>query len=147
VIGIAVVQAFLFGVGLKFAGFAHAGLIAFVVMVLSIVQIGAVIVLLPCVIWIWMTKDFTTALFITIYLVLVSLADNVLKPLLMGRNLTTPMPVMFIGLLGGTIAHGIIGLFIGPIVLAVGWELMTAWVRDERTQDVPAPAERVPAEI
>jgi predicted PurR-regulated permease PerM len=147
VIGIAVVQAFLFGVGLKFAGFAHAGLIAFVVMVLSIVQIGAVIVLLPCVIWIWMTKDFTTALFITIYLVLVSLADNVLKPLLMGRNLTTPMPVMFIGLLGGTIAHGIIGLFIGPIVLAVGWELMTAWVRDERTEDVPAAAERVPAEI
>jgi predicted PurR-regulated permease PerM len=147
VIGIAVVQSFLFGIGLKFAGFAHAGLIAFVVMVLSIVQIGAIIVLLPCAIWIWMTKDFTTALFITIYLVLVSLADNVLKPLLMGRGLTTPMPVMFIGLLGGTIAHGIIGLFIGPIVLAVGWELMTAWVRDERTQDVPAPAERIPADI
>ena len=70
-----------------------------------------------------------------------------MKPLLMGRGLTTPMPVMFIGLLGGTIAHGIIGLFIGPIVLAVGWELMTALVRDERTQDVPAPAERIPADI
>jgi predicted PurR-regulated permease PerM len=94
-----------------------------------------------------MTKDFTTALFITIYLVLVSLADNVLKPLLMGRGLTTPMPVMFIGLLGGTLAHGIVGLFIGPIVLAVGWELMMAWIGDERSQDVPAPAGRVPVKI
>jgi len=147
VIGIAVVQSFLFGVGLKFAGFAHAGLIAFLVLVLSIVQLGSSIVLVPCVIWIWMTKDSATALFITIYLVLVGLADNVLKPLLVGRGLTTPMPVMFMGLLGGTLAHGIVGLFIGPIILAVGWELMMAWVRDERTEDVPAPAERIPAEI
>jgi predicted PurR-regulated permease PerM len=147
VIGIAVVQSFLFGVGLKFAGFAHAGLIAFLVLVLSIVQLGTSIVLIPCVIWIWMTKDTATALFISIYLVLVGLADNVLKPLLMGRGLSTPMPVMFLGLLGGTLAHGIVGLFIGPIILAVGWELMMAWVRDERTEDVPAPAERVPAEI
>jgi predicted PurR-regulated permease PerM len=147
VIGIAVVQSFLIGVGLKFAGFAHAGLIAFLVLVLSIVQIGPSIVLLPCIIWIWMTKDSATALFMTIYLVVVGLADNVLKPLLMGRGLTTPMPVMFIGLLGGTIAHGIVGLFIGPIVLAVGWELMMAWIRDERIHDIPAPAEPVPVKI
>jgi predicted PurR-regulated permease PerM len=147
VIGIAVVQSFLIGIGLKFAGFAHAGLIAFLVLVLSIVQIGPSIVLLPCVIWIWMTKDSATALFMTIYLVVVGLADNVLKPLLMGRGLTTPMPVMFIGLLGGTLAHGIVGLFIGPIVLAVGWELMMAWIRDERTHDVPATAGPVPAKI
>jgi predicted PurR-regulated permease PerM len=147
VIGIAVVQSFLIGIGLKLGGFAHAGLIAFLVLVLSIVQIGPSIVLLPCVIWIWMTKDSATALFMTIYLVVVGLADNVLKPLLMGRGLTTPMPVMFIGLLGGTLAHGIVGLFIGPIVLAVGWELMMAWIRDERTHDVPATAGPVPAKI
>jgi predicted PurR-regulated permease PerM len=147
VIGIAVVQSFLIGIGLKLGGFAHAGLIAFLVLVLSIVQIGPSIVLLPCVIWIWMTKDSATALFMTIYLVVVGLADNVLKPLLMGRGLTTPMPVMFIGLLGGTLAHGIVGLFVGPIVLAVGWELMMAWIRDERTHDVPARAGPVPAKI
>jgi predicted PurR-regulated permease PerM len=147
VIGIAVVQSFLIGIGLKLGGFAHAGLIAFLALVLSIVQIGPSIVLLPCVIWIWMTKDSATALFMTIYLVVVGLADNVLKPLLMGRGLTTPMPVMFIGLLGGTLAHGIVGLFIGPIVLAVGWELMMAWIRDERTHDVPATAGPVPAKI
>jgi predicted PurR-regulated permease PerM len=147
VIGIALVQSFLFGIGLKFAGIANAGLLAFVVMILSILQLGAAIVLIPCIIWIWMTKDFAPALLVTVYLVLVGLVDNVLKPLLMGRGLTTPMIVIFIGLLGGTFAHGIVGLFIGPIILAVAWELMMAWIRDEQTQDVPAPAERVPAEI
>ncbi len=146
VIGIALVQAFLFGIGLKFAGFANAGLLAFVVMILSIVQLGAAIVLIPCIVWIWMTKDAAPALLITFYLVLVGLMDNVLKPLLMGRGLSTPMPVLFIGLLGGTLAYGIVGLFIGPIILAVGWELMTAWVRDEQAGDAVTPPERVPAE-
>jgi predicted PurR-regulated permease PerM len=147
VIGIALVQSFLFGIGLKFAGFASAGFLAFVVMILSILQLGAAIVLIPCVIWIWMTKDFSMALLVTVYLVLVGLADNVLKPLLMGRGLTTPMLVIFMGLLGGTLAHGIVGLFIGPIILAVGWELMMAWIRDDETRDAVVPPERIPAEI
>jgi predicted PurR-regulated permease PerM len=146
VIGIALVQAFLFGIGLKLAGLANAGLLAFVVMILSIMQVGAAIVLVPCIVWIWMTKDVAPALLITVYLVLVGLMDNVLKPLLMGRGLTTPMPVMFIGLLGGTLAHGIVGLFIGPIILAVGWELMKAWIRGEEASDAITPPERVPAE-
>ena len=146
VIGIALVQAFLFGIGLKFAGIASAGLLAFVVMILSILQIGSAPVLIPCVIWIWMTKDFVTALLVTVYLVVVGLADNVLKPLLMGRGLTTPIPVIFLGLLGGTLTHGIIGLFIGPIVLAVGWELLMAWVNDDQAEDGEAPAERASAE-
>jgi predicted PurR-regulated permease PerM len=146
VIGIALVQAFLFGIGLKFAGFASAGLLAFVVMILSILQVGAAIVLIPCVAWIWITQDVAPALLITIYLVLVGLMDNVLKPLLMGRGLTTPMSVLFVGLLGGTLAHGIVGLFIGPIILAVGWELMMAWIRDDQAGDAITPPERVPAE-
>jgi predicted PurR-regulated permease PerM len=147
VIGIALVQSFLFGIGLKLAGIASAGLLAFVVMILSILQVGAAIILIPCIIWIWMTKDFAPALLVTVYLVLVGLMDNVLKPLLMGRGLTTPMPVLFIGLLGGTLAHGLVGLFVGPIILAVGWELMMAWVREERqASDAITPSERVPAE-
>ena len=60
------------------------------------------------------------------------LADNVLKPLLMGRGLSTPMLVIFIGVLGGMIEHGIVGLFIGPIILAVSWELLRAWIREDR---------------
>jgi predicted PurR-regulated permease PerM len=147
VIGIALVQSFLIGIALKFAGIASAGLLAFAVLILGILQLGAALVLIPCTIWIWATKSVGIALLLTIYLVVVGLADNVLKPLLMGRGLTTPMPVIFIGLLGGTFAHGIVGLFVGPIVLAVGWELMMAWIRDEKTREVPSEPEHLTAKL
>jgi predicted PurR-regulated permease PerM len=68
---------------------------------------------------------------ITIFLVLVGVSDNVLKPIFMGRGLSTPVLVIFIGVIGGTLAHGIVGLFIGPIILAVAWELLMAWTRAE----------------
>ena len=57
-----------------------------------------------------------------------------LKPIIMGRGLTTPALVIFLGVIGGTLAHGIVGLFIGPIILAVAWELLTAWVRDDERE-------------
>ena len=95
-------------------------------------QIGAAIVLFPVIIWIWIDKDFTTALLLTVFLVVVGLLDNVLKPLVMGRGLTTPTLVIFIGVIGGTLAHGIVGLFIGPIILSVAWELTVAWIRTDR---------------
>jgi predicted PurR-regulated permease PerM len=132
VLGVAVLQALLAGIGLKIAGVPHAGVLAFAVLILAILQIGSAIVLIPVIIWIWATKDFTVALPLTIYLVLVGLADNVLKPMLMGRGLSTPMPVIFIGVLGGMMEHGIVGLFIGPIILAVSWELLRAWIREDR---------------
>jgi predicted PurR-regulated permease PerM len=138
VIGVAVLQSLLAGVGLQLAGVPHAGVLAFAVLVLAILQIGSAIVLLPVIIWIWATKDFAVALPLTIYLVIVGLADNILKPILMGRGLNTPMLVIFIGVLGGMIAHGIVGLFVGPIILAVAWELMMAWIREERTEAAPA---------
>ena len=64
------------------------------------------------------------------YMVVVSLADNVLKPLVFADGLTTPMPITFVGVIGGTIAYGISGLFLGPIVLAVAWALLVAWIED-----------------
>jgi predicted PurR-regulated permease PerM len=146
VIGIAIVQSLLVGVGLKLAGVASAGVLAFAVLVLAIMQIGSAVVLLPVIIWIWATKDFMAALLITIYLLVVGLADNVLKPMLMGRGLSTPALVIFIGLLGGTIAHGIVGLFVGPIILAVAWELTAAWIREGQASAASAEAEKVAAE-
>ncbi|WP_271511834.1 AI-2E family transporter [Bradyrhizobium sp. CCBAU 11357] len=128
VIGVAILQALLAGIGFKLAEIPSAGLLAVVVLLLSIVQIGAAPVLLPVLVWIWMDKDVTVALLLTVYLVVVGLLDNVLKPLLMGRGLTTPTLVILIGVIGGTLAHGIIGLFIGPIILSVAWELATAWM-------------------
>jgi predicted PurR-regulated permease PerM len=147
VIGIAALQALLVGVGLKLAGLPYAGVFAFAVLLLGILQIGSSPVLLPLVIWIWATQDTAFALFMTVYLVVVGLADNVLKPLVMGRGLSTPMLVIFIGVLGGTIAHGIVGLFVGPIILAVAWQLMMAWIRDEKAEAVPSEVDHTTAKV
>ena len=139
VIGVAIVQSLLAGIGFKLAGIPSAGLLAFAVMILAIIQIGAAVVLLPVIIWIWMDKDFTTALLLTLYMVLVGVLDNVLKPLVMGRGLTTPTLVIFIGVIGGTLAHGIVGLFIGPIILSLAWELTVAWIRTDEAGTASLP--------
>ena len=134
VIGVAIIQSLLAGIGFKLAGIPSAGLLAFAVLLLAIVQIGSAIVLFPVIIWIWFDKDFTTALLLTFFLVMVGLLDNVLKPLVMGRGQTTPTLVIFVGVIGGTLAHGIVGLFIGPIILSLAWELTVAWIRTDRAK-------------
>jgi predicted PurR-regulated permease PerM len=141
VIGVAILQSLLAGIGLELAGVPYAGVLAFGVLLLGILQIGSAPILFPVIIWVWATKDVTLALPITIYLVIVGLADNVLKPMLMGRGLNTPMLVIFIGVLGGTLAHGIVGLFVGPIILAVAWELMMAWIREDQSEAISSDAE------
>jgi predicted PurR-regulated permease PerM len=134
VIGISVLQALLAGIGLMAAGIPQASLIAFAVLVLGIIQIGPTIVIVPVIIWTWMTKDTTAALLFTAYMVPVNLLDNLLRPLVMGRGLKTPILVILIGVIGGTLAYGITGLFLGPIVLAVIWELMVAWIKEKENE-------------
>jgi len=133
VIGISLLQALLAGIGLFVAGIPAAGLITFAVLVLGIIQVGPSIVLIPLIIWSWMTMETTSALLFTLYFVPVNLLDNLLRPLVMGRGLTTPLPVILIGVIGGTLAHGIVGLFLGPIVLAVLWELLVVWTAEPAT--------------
>ena len=133
VIGVAIIQALLAGIGFKLAGIPSAGLLAFAVLLLTIIQIGGAVVMFPVIIWIWIDKEFTTALLLTLFLGIVGVLDNVLKPLVMGRGLTTPTLVIFLGVIGGTLAHGIVGLFIGPIILSLAWELTVAWIRADRT--------------
>ena len=130
VIGISALQAFLAGLGLMVAGIPGASLISSAVLILGIIQIGPSIVLIPLIIWSWTVMDTTTALLFTAYMIPVSLLDNVLRPLVMGRGLQTPVLVILIGVIGGTISYGITGLFLGPIILAVIWELLVAWTRD-----------------
>lgn len=132
VIGVAITQSLLAGIGFKLAGIPSAGLLAFAVLILAIVQVGAAIVLVPVIIWIWTDKDFATALLLTLFLSFVGILDNILKPLVMGRGLTTPTLVIFVGVMGGILAHGIVGLFIGPIILSLAWELTVAWIRTDR---------------
>ena len=131
VIGVAFLQSLLLGIGLLCAGVPAAGLLSFMAFLLGIVQVGPSLVVIPVIAWCWFTMDGMTALVLTIYLVPVSLVDNVLRPLVMAHGLNTPMPVIFIGVIGGTIAHGLIGIFIGPIVLSVAWQLLVAWTRDD----------------
>jgi predicted PurR-regulated permease PerM len=128
VIGVAIIQGLLTGFGLIVAEVPGAGLLTLAVVVLAILQIGGAPVMLPVLIWAWLNMETMPALFLTLYLIPVTLIDNVLKPILMGKGLTTPMLVILIGVIGGTISYGLIGLFLGPIVLAVFYELLIFWV-------------------
>lgn len=130
VVGIALLQSFLAGVGFLAAGLPGAGIFAFLALLLGIVQIGPGVLLIPVAAWSWTAMEMSGALILTAYLVLVSLIDNVLRPILMARGLNVPMLVTMIGVIGGTISYGIVGLFFGPIVLSVAWTLMVAWAQE-----------------
>ena len=78
--------------------------------------------------------DSMQALVFTAYMIFVGVIDNVLRPLVMARGLTTPMPIIMIGVIGGIIAYGIVGIFFGPIVLSVAWAVLVIWVQGDRTQ-------------
>ena len=129
VVGIALLQSLLAGAGFLAAGIPAAGVLAFVALLLGIVQIGPAILFLPIIVWSWTAMDTTHALIFTAYMIPVGLIDNVLRPFLMARGLTTPMPVIIIGVIGGMIAFGIVGLFFGPIILSVAWAVLVAWVQ------------------
>jgi predicted PurR-regulated permease PerM len=133
VVGIALLQTILIGIVFEVAGVPGAGMLAFVILLLCLVQLGPVLVVLPVILWAWLTKDTSAAGILTAILVPLTLMDNVLKPLLMGRGLSTPMIVIFLGVIGGTLSYGLIGLFLGPIVLGVFYDLLVSWVmlRDE----------------
>lgn len=134
VVGISALQALLVGPALILAGVPGSSLLTSAVLILGIIQVGPALVLLPLVVWSWFVMEPSKALLFTIYLVPVGLLDNVLRPVVMGRGLTTPMPVILLGVLGGTIAAGITGLFLGPIVLAVIWELLVPWLREPQAE-------------
>jgi len=137
VIGVSVLQALLAGIGLVVAGVPSASLITSAVLILGIIQIGPSVVLVPLVIWSWFSMETAAALVFTVYMIPVNLMDNVLRPLVMGRGLQTPMLVILVGVIGGTLAYGITGLFLGPIVLAVIWELTATWIKEQEAAEAP----------
>lgn len=147
VIGVAFIQAILLGMGFMFAGIPAAGVLALLVMFLGILQVPALIVTLPAIIWLWASGDGSTTsnIAFTIYLGIAGMADNVLKPLLLGRGVDAPMPVILIGALGGMVTGGIIGLFIGGVLLAVGYQLFMEWVDDPEMPEGAEPVEAAAA--
>jgi predicted PurR-regulated permease PerM len=130
VIGIALFQAALAGACFLIAGVPAASALAFLTLLLSIVQIGPGILFISIIVWSWTAMEPMPALLFTGCIVPIGLIDNILRPLLIARGLTTPMPVIMVGVIGGTIAYGIVGLFFGPIVLSVAWAVVTAWISE-----------------
>lgn len=127
IIGVAIVQALLAGIGFMIAGVPAAGFLGFLVLLFGFVQIDAAVVILPVLVWAWMKMDTSAALIFTAYMVPVGLLNNFLRPSLMAHGLKTPVVVIFIGVIGGLLAQGVIGLFVGPIVLAIAWEVLKIW--------------------
>jgi predicted PurR-regulated permease PerM len=142
VIGIACIQALIIGVSLMIAGVPFAGVLAVVVLIFGVAQLPALIVTLPVIVWIWASGNYDTvpAVVYTVVLFVGGLADNVLKPLMLGRGVDAPMPVILIGALGGMATGGILGMFIGATVLALGYQIFMRWVADnpERAQQAAA---------
>ena len=134
ILGVALVQSILAGIGFVVAGVPAAGLLALVCLILAIVQVGAVPVLLAVVIYQFTVMDTTAAVLFAAWCVVVGVSDNILRPLLLGRGVDLPMLVIFIGAIGGVLTSGILGLFVGPVVLALGYSLLMAWVAEARAQ-------------
>jgi predicted PurR-regulated permease PerM len=140
VIGIAFIQAILVGLTLLVAGVPLAGVLAVVVLVLGIAQVPALIVTLPAIAYLWMSGGYGTgeAVLYSVVLFVAGMADNVLKPLMLGRGVDAPMPVILLGALGGMAAGGILGLFVGAVLLALGYQIFMGWVA--ANPDVKPPA-------
>ena len=130
VIGVAFIQAIIVGVVLIIAGIPFAGVLAMIALVLGIAQVPVVLLTLPVVGYIWAGGDYGTAsaVIYTVLLLLAGMLDNVLKPLLLGRGVDAPMPVILLGALGGLAGAGILGMFVGATALALGYQIFMRWV-------------------
>lgn len=126
VLGVALLQGMFAAIGIFVYGLPVPGVLAALTLMLCIVQ-APPLAFIPMIIYAWSVDGGTATVLFTIYMVAVMFLDNVLKPILMGRGLTTPMIVILIGVLGGTLTSGMLGLFIGPVVLALFYEMVMVW--------------------
>jgi predicted PurR-regulated permease PerM len=144
VVGVAVIQSLLVGIGFFAIGLPGAGLWTLATLLLGIVQVPAILVTLPVIVYVFATEATTPAIIFLVWTVIAGLSDNLLKPLMLGRGLEVPMPVILIGVIGGMLADGLLGLFVGPVLLAVGYVLLIEWLQQHPVEggpqiDGPAP--------
>jgi predicted PurR-regulated permease PerM len=133
VIGVAVIQALLAGLGLTLSGIPHAPIWALVALFFSIIQIGPSIVMAGAAVYLFLNESVLFASLWTAYFVLVSFSDNLMKPFLLGKGAEVPMLVIFIGVIGGFLLSGFIGMFAGAIVLSIGYKLGQKWIEENAT--------------
>ena len=128
VLGVALLQSLLVGGGLAVAGVPGAGLLGLCCLFLAVIQVGILPVSIGVIIYAFTSMTFLPAILLTIWMVVVGLMDNVLKPLVMGKGSAVPMLIVFLGSVGGFILSGFIGLFTGSIVLSLGYTLFHSWL-------------------
>jgi len=129
VLGVAVIQAVLAGIGLFVMGVPHGGIIAAVVLITAIIQIPALLILAPVVFWVFSFAAPIPATIFAIYMLVVALSDNVLKPILLGRGVDLPAAIVLIGAIGGMIQYGVVGLFLGAVILGLGYTIISDWIQ------------------
>ena len=127
----ALVQAVLAGIGLAFAGVPFAGLLTALTFVLCIAQIGALPVLVPATIWVFWQGDTGWGIFLVVWSTIVGTLDNFLRPVLIRLGADLPLLLIFAGVIGGLLAFGLVGIFVGPVLLAVSYTLLDSWVADD----------------
>jgi len=137
ILGVAVIQTLFASVGFWMVGLPGTGLWAILFLVAAVLQVG-VIVLIPAVLYVFAADSTTHAVVFLAWCIVVGLMDNVLKPILLGRGSKVPTLVIFIGVLGGFVLMNIMGLFVGAIVLSVGYKLFMAWLGDEVPEAIAA---------
>lgn len=133
---VAIIQTVLSYIGFLVIGLPAASLFAILVLIMAIVQIPVLIAMIPAIAVVFSYAETTPAIIFTIYAILVGASDNLLKPMLLGKGLETPMLVILIGAIGGMMLQGILGLFIGPVVLALVYQLYNTWVSEGETVKV-----------
>jgi predicted PurR-regulated permease PerM len=148
VIVTALIQTAVSGIGMLIAGIPRAGLLTAVVFLLCIAQVGPFLVMVPGVVWLYWSGSPGRGTFFLVWTLVVLTMDNVLRPWLITRGANLPILLIFAGVIGGLLGFGVIGLFIGPVILAVSYTLVEAWVSDGEasvaTPTAPAPAVGVP---
>ena len=126
----ALVQAVLGGLGLGFAGVPFAGLLTALMFVLCIAQVGALPVLVPATIWVFWQGDTGWGIFLAVWSAIVGTLDNFLRPVLIRLGADLPLLLIFAGVIGGLLAFGLVGIFVGPVLLAVSYTLFESWIAD-----------------
>jgi len=128
ILGVALIQTLMAGLGFLLVGVPGAGLWALLVLIFAVVQLPTILVLGPIIVYVFSTSSTVIAVVFTIWSILVGISDAFLKPLLMGRGVDVPMLVIFIGAIGGFMTSGIIGLFVGAIIFSLGYKLFILWL-------------------
>jgi predicted PurR-regulated permease PerM len=111
-----------------------------VMFMLCIAQLGPTFVLLPAVIWVYWSGDTAWGTFLLVWALVVGTMDNFLRPLLIKKGADLPLLLIFAGVIGGLITFGLVGIFVGPVVLAVAYTLLDAWVGDDSRRELPPAA-------